>query len=176
MNHADLTPLPRPLREALQQALDSLLGVHEALRQVFPQGQAGPEKGEPSPRFPRRPLELLILETLEAIAPLPVTPLQMTQLINQPHDDVRQTLHALAVLGTIQHARSGYYSHGPGTPNQPPRRKGERREPPPEYNPPPSAHYAARIARIVAQGASRETTDAPAQNTQEKGTAHDGAR
>jgi hypothetical protein len=53
MDHDDVSQLPMPLREALGQALDSLLDLHEAIRQTFPQGQAAPAPGEPPARYPR---------------------------------------------------------------------------------------------------------------------------
>ena len=157
MSTADFSHLPQPVRVAMQHLLETLV-------QTFP--VPGDQSTAPPPaRFPRQPLELLVLETLEAIAPMPVTPVQMTQLTGGPHEDVRQTLQALATLGTIQHLRAGYYCHGPGTPNRPPGKRGERREPPPEVQP-PSARYAARIARIVAQGTRRETTASPPRGAQ----------
>jgi hypothetical protein len=159
MEFPDLSALPPPV-------LHAVLDLLEALRQTCAQAQPETQQGESPPRFPRRPLELLILETLELIAPMPVTPVQMTVLINQPHDVVRDTLNALAVLGTIQHLRAGYYGHGPAVGDVPfrSRKKGGGRPPPPEVHP-PSAHYAARIARIVAQWTSRETGTATDQET-----------
>ena len=145
MELADLSPLPQAVHAALLHLLETLV-------QAFPQGQAAPQPGEPPPRFPRRPLELQILEILETVAPMPVTPRQMAVLCQQPHEAVRATLNALAVLGTIQHLSAGSYSHGQPSGEQPfrSRKKGGDRPPPSEVQL-PSTQYAARIARIVAQ-------------------------
>ena len=147
MEQVDLRRLPPSVHAAMQHLLETLV-------QTFP--LPGDQSTAPPPaRFPRQPLELLVLETLAAIAPMPVTPVQMTGLIQQPHEAVRATLQALATLGTIQHLRAGYYSHGPGTPNQPPlKQRGGSRPLPPREDLPPSARYAAQIARIVAQESS----------------------
>jgi hypothetical protein len=164
----EVTQMPLPLREALKQAMTSLLDLHETLKQAFAQAQPETQPGDPPQRFPRRPLELMILEALEAIAPMPVTPVQMTVLINQPHAVVRDTLNALAVLGTIQHLRAGYYSHGPAVGDVPfrSRKKGGDRPPPSEVQLP--------SARIVAQSSRQGSPADPAPGADE-GQAPDGA-
>ena len=144
MTPRDLTDLPHPVRDALLRLLDAIQQHMPTTPPVTPPG----ESSTPG-RFPRQALEILLLETLEANAPMPFSPFQLSELLGQPQLEVRNTLHALAVLGTITHVRAGYYSHGQGVPGQTTRKqRDDRREPSPPR--PPSARYAAQIARIVA--------------------------
>src|SRR5262245_16851532 len=159
MNHADLGQLPRPLHDALLRALESLLDLHDTLLQVYP--------AQPTVPYPRSATEVLVLDALTQIAPLPATPKQVAEMIGKPHGEVQHILLSLEWLGTIYRLSKGNYS------TVQPRLPHPARTAPDEAAR-PSAQYAARIARIVAQGSSRETDTAPTHDhPQEKGTAHD---
>ena len=174
MDKTDVNQLPRPLREALLRAFESLLDLHDTLLQVYP--------AQPTAPYPRSALEVLCLDALTAIAPLPATSKQVAAMIGKPDAAIQRILFSLETLGTIYRPTKGYYSlvkaQLPTLAGTPPDEPGRS-----------SAHYAARIARIVAQERSRETTISPAQEasgarqreaashshtpTHEKGTAHD---
>jgi hypothetical protein len=62
-------------------------------------------------RFPRSRVELAILEILRHWDPLELTPVQVAMLVHAPLLDVRRRLQALAMLGTVNHRRRGYYQH-----------------------------------------------------------------
>ena len=98
------------------------------------------ENAESSQRFPRGPLELLILETLEALAPMAVSPLQLSGMISRPHVEVRNILSALANLATIAHPAKGLYRHGPPDEVRPTTPPSTR----------PSTEFAATIAALCA--------------------------
>ena len=59
-------------------------------------------------RFPRSRVELAILRHW---APLELTPVQVAMLVHAPLLAVRPRLQALAMLGTVNHRRRGYYQH-----------------------------------------------------------------
>jgi hypothetical protein len=62
--------------------------------------------------FPRSPLEEGVLEVLHILAPIPATTLQVATLLETgAYRQVRTILQALAMLGTIEHPRKGYYRH-----------------------------------------------------------------
>lgn len=65
------------------------------------------------PRFPRRDVELRVLEALQALYPMPATSIQVAALVNVPPLEVRTILQALAILETVEHPRKGYYRHRP---------------------------------------------------------------
>ena len=145
MDHADLSQLPRPLREDLLRALESVIDLHNTLPHVYSM--------QPTAPYPRSATEWLVLEALQAMAPMPATPKQVAEMIHKPHHEVRLILTALEILGTIYRHTKGYYSTV--APPQLPTDVGR-----------PSAQYAAQIARIVAQERSptpAEPPDAPAQ-------------
>jgi hypothetical protein len=137
MDTTDLGHLPRPLREALDRALGSLLDLHDTLLLVY--------SPQPTTPYPRSATELLCLEALTQIAPVPVGPRQLGAMIGKPQEEVYRVLLALEMLGTIYRVSKGNYSTVPSP--LPPETRTRRDEPPR-----PSAQYAARIARIVAQG------------------------
>jgi hypothetical protein len=143
MQSYDISHLPPPIREGVLRFLETLV-------QAFPLAGAEAGPGElpaaaSPPRFPRGATELLVLEALEALAPMPATPMQLAGLVNKPHLEVRSTLQALAMLGTIAHVHKGYYRHGP--PVEPVR---------------PSTRFAAQIAAFCAPSTRRDPTAAPA--------------
>jgi hypothetical protein len=141
MNTTDFPHLPQAVREALLRLVEA---IQQSLSIPLPGEGPTPE------RYPRHLLELQILDTLAGIAPMPVTPVQLANLIRQPYADVTPTVQALCTLGTIQRVGRGYYSHGPGTLNPTrAKKRGGALGPPPTLA--PSAQYSAQIARIVAQ-------------------------
>jgi hypothetical protein len=158
MDNADLSQLPRPLREAMVRACESVIDLHDVLQQVSP--------AQPSAPYPRSAMEWLVLAALAAMAPMPATPKQGAEMIHKPHLEVQKILFALEVLGTIYRHTKDYYS----TVAPPPLPTDVGR---------PSALSAARIARIVAQetrhaGEERHRELRMHQHhTDEKGTAHD---
>ena len=164
MDKTDVNQLPRPLFEALQRALESALDLHDTLVQVYP--------AQPTAPYPRSAMEVLCLDALRAIEPLPATPKQVAAMINKPNDEVYRILLALEILGTIYRPDQGVLQHRGTTAFQwdavPTHRRGTAQH-----------QYAARIARIVAQ----ETRQAGEKShpelrthqtpTDEKGTTHD---
>ena len=99
---------------------------------------AGPSAASP-PRFPRGATELLVLEALEALAPMPATPQQLATMVHKPGREVLPILQALATLGTIQHPAKGLYAHGR-----------------PEDDVRPSRRFAAQIAAAVQSAHTKE--------------------
>lgn len=136
MDKTAFNQLPRPLFEALERALESALDLHDTLLQVYP--------AQPTAPYPRSALEVLCLDALRAIEPLPATPKQVAAMINKPNPEVYRVLTALEWLGTIYRPTKGYYSTVAPLPSS------AAPYPPPEEGR-PSARYAAQIARIVAQ-------------------------
>ena len=135
MESYDLSHLPQPVHDAVLHVLATLVQAFpvppvEAVRVDRP-------SAESPPRFPRSPIELLVLEALEALAPMPASPLQLAGMLNKPPLEVRTTLQALAMLGTIVHPGKGYYRHG--RPEDEVRPSGR-----------PSALFAATIAALCA--------------------------
>jgi hypothetical protein len=59
-------------------------------------------------RFPRSAVELRILDMVEQLAPLPVTPRQIATLLGLHPEQVRLVLQELATLGTVAHPDLGY--------------------------------------------------------------------
>ena len=139
-DHADLSPLPRPLREALLRTLESVIDLHNVLTQVYP--------AQPAALYPRSATEWLVLEALQAMAPMPATPSEVAKMIGRPRSEVQSILIALEILDTIYRHHKGLYSTvaAPALPTDVGR---------------PSALYAARIARIVAQERSPAPGDPP---------------
>lgn len=101
-------------------------------------------------RFPRSAVELQILEALQQLSPLPVTPRQVAAMLGVPAEQVRLLLQALATLGTIDHPAMGYYRHKP---TAPPARAPQAM---PRYDPVPCAVIEASTPQ---RGNAR--TDAP---------------
>lgn len=107
MQNYDMSHLPVPVH-------DAVLALLATLVQAFPLAPAaavqvdGPSVAS-APRFPRSDTEMMILETLEALAPAPVSPQQLAAMLNRPHVEVRTILQALAMLGTIAHPAKGLY-------------------------------------------------------------------
>ena len=93
MDNADLSQLPRPLREAMLRACESVIDLHDVLQQVSP--------AQPSAPYPRSAMEWLVLAALAAMAPMPATPKQGAEMIHKPHLEVQKILFALEVLGTM---------------------------------------------------------------------------
>ena len=62
-------------------------------------------------RFPRRDVELRVLEALQALHPLPATVRKVAAMVGLPQLQVRTILQALGMLGTVEHPRPGYYQH-----------------------------------------------------------------
>lgn len=153
MDKTDVNQLPRPLFEALQRALESALDLHDTIQQIYP--------AQPTAPYPRSAMEVLCLDALRAIEPLPATPKQVAAMINKPNDEVYRILLALEMLGTIYRPTKGYYS------TMAPRPSSGKPYPPTEEGR-PSTQYAARIARIVAQSTRRDTGIAPTQETSEE--------
>ena len=95
--------------------------------------------------------------------------LDLSHDVPYPRQDISHVLQGLVMLGTIHRHGHGYLCLGPPVSEEerwrqlglPPRphAHGHARLPGPEL--PPSTQYAARIARIVAQETSRETTASP---------------
>ena len=103
MDKTDVNQLPRPLFEALQRALESALDLHDTLVQVYP--------AQPTAPYPRSAMEVLCLDALRAIEPLPATPKQVAAMINKPNDEVYRILLALEILGTIYRPDQGVLQH-----------------------------------------------------------------
>ena len=61
--------------------------------------------------FPRSAVELRVLEALQALSPMPATPIQVAALVDLPHLQVRTLLQALAMLEAVDHPGKGYYRH-----------------------------------------------------------------
>jgi hypothetical protein len=70
------------------------------------------------------------------------SPVQVAALVHAPHLEARNTLQALATLGTIAHPSRGYYA----------------RYALPEEDLRPSAGFAAQIAALCAPSTNREHT------------------
>lgn len=96
------------------------------------------------PRFPRRTVELQVLEALAALAPMPATSIQVAAMINKPPLEVRIILQALAMLETVAHPRRGYYRYRP-----------------PEDGAPASARFAAQIAAVCVPRTPQGPTTPP---------------
>jgi hypothetical protein len=139
MQNYDISHLPAPVHDAVLQLLETLV-------QAFPLAPAegvrvsGPSPESP-PRFPRSATELLCLDALAALAPMPATPHQVATMIGKAHLEVRTTLQALAMLGTVDHPAKGYYRHGP------PAAAADVR---------PSARFASQIAALCAPTPERK--------------------
>ena len=122
MQNFDISHLPQPVH-------DAVLHVLETLVQAFPLAPAEAVRGDlpaaarPS-RFPRSATELLVLETLEALAPMPATPQQVATMIHKTRTEVQAILASLETLGTITRPAKGLYR--------------------------PSARFAAQIAALYA--------------------------
>ena len=144
MDMSSFDQLPRPLSQALSRALESVLDLHDTLQQVYPT--------QPTAAYPRSAMEVLCLDALRAIEPLPATPKQVAAMINKPNDEVYRILLALEMLGTIYRPTKGYYS------TVAPRPSSGKPYPPTEEGR-PSAQYAARIARIVAKETRPEASE-----------------
>jgi hypothetical protein len=155
MENYDLSHLPQPVHDAVLQLLETLV-------QAFPLAPAeGVRVSGPSPEspprvpcdgvgrggvglhapFPRSATELLCLDALAALAPMPATPHQVATMIGKAHLEVRTTLQALAMLGTVDHPAKGYYRHGP------PAAAADVR---------PSARFASQIAALCAPTPERK--------------------
>ncbi len=146
MEHYDISHLPAPVH-------DAVLHVLETLVQAFPLAPAeAVQVDEPSaaspPRFPRSATELLVLEALEALAPMPATPQQLATMLHKPGREVLPILQALATLGTIAHPAKGLY-----------------RDKRVEDDVRPSTRFAARIAVLGAPSTHRGPTASPALST-----------
>lgn len=137
MDRADLNQLPRPLREALLRTFESVIDLQDVLTHVYHAQHTAP--------YPRSATELLVLDVLADMAPMPATPKQVAEMIHKPHTEVQRILIALEMLGTIYRPTKGYYSTmAPPSPADVGR---------------PSALYAARIARIVGQETRPEASE-----------------
>ena len=88
----DVSQLPRPLREALLRVFESVIDLHDVL--------AGVPRAARAP-YPRSAMEWLVLEALQAMAPMPATPKQVAAMISKPHGEVQRILMALEMVGTI---------------------------------------------------------------------------
>ena len=151
------------------------LRLLEAITQTVPQAHLPPPEGTP-PRYPRSPIELAVLDALAAMHPHGASALDLSHVVSYPRPAMSHVLQGLVMLGTIHRHGHGYYVFGPPVSEEerwrqlglPPRphAHGHARLPGPEL--PPSARYAARIARIVAHGTSRETTASPTLGGQEE--------
>ncbi len=143
MESYDLSHLPPPVHDAVLHVLGTL--VQAFVPPVEAVQVAGPSAGGPE-RFPRSALELQVLECLEEMSPLAMSPLQVATIIHQPHLAVRNTMTALAMLGAIGHPRRSYYTRhalpteDDSTPSLPSRR------------------YTSRIAALCAPSTHREHT------------------
>jgi hypothetical protein len=139
MQNSDMPHLPQPVHHALLQFLETLVRAFP-----LPTAEAvlvdGPSAGGPD-RFPRSATELLVLEALEAITPMPATPQQVATMIHKPGREVLPILQALATLGTVQHPAKGLYRHGR-----------------PEDDLRPSTRFAAKIAALCTPSTHREHT------------------
>jgi hypothetical protein len=153
MESYDLSHLPPPVH-------DAVLHVLETLVQAFPVATseavqvAGPSAGGLE-RFPRGALELLVLEALEALAPMSASPLQVATMIHRPHLEVRNTLQALAMLGTIGHPHRGYYARYALPADYVPRSAGSAAQ---KNDSTPSTRFAPQIAALCTPSTPREHT------------------
>jgi hypothetical protein len=152
MQHNDISRLPADVHDAVLHLLKMLV-------EAFPVATVeavridGPSAESP-PRFPRSATELLVLEALEALAPMSATPVQVATMLHRNHLEVRTVLQALAMRGTIAHPRKGYYARdwpsedtSLGTVHGPPKKDIR-----------PSAGFAAQIAALCAPSTNREHT------------------
>jgi hypothetical protein len=91
------------------------LAREEARLQGSSRTQASPTAAtQPaSPEYPRGDLELRILETLRAYYPMPLTPVQLAVMLDEPRERVLYFMQALATLGTIARPTRSYYQHIP---------------------------------------------------------------
>lgn len=108
-------PTPRPCPHATAaQARCPACTVTHAAEAILAEAQPA-EAPVGGGAFPRSPLEQAVLEVLQALAPLPATTLQVASLLERvSYRQVRTVLQALALLGTIEHPRQGYYRYRPG--------------------------------------------------------------
>lgn len=67
---------------------------------------APPEAPQPGPP---RSIEQQVPDALRALAPLPATALQVAGVLRLPRSPVQRMLSALALLGTVDQPRKGYY-------------------------------------------------------------------
>jgi hypothetical protein len=153
MENYDISHLPPAVHDALLHLLETIV-------QAFPVAAVEVDRiaspaADSQTRFPRGATELLLLEALEALAPMPASPAQVAALAQKPREEVRTLLQALATLGTIHHPGSGLYRHRlPGEDVQRRVPRGARQERLARQGLPvdtdrPSRHYAARIAAAV---------------------------
>src|SRR5262245_45614552 len=158
-DYDDLNQLPRALYANLLHLRDTLLQLLPLVPLTADTASSG---------FPRSPLELAVLRALAAKQPGGASALELSQMIPYPRADISRVLTGLRTLGTVHRWGHGSYVLGPptsydarrqqrGLPPLSPPAATRARQPGPAL--PPSARYAARIARAVAQGTSRETTD-----------------
>ena len=108
MERSDMRHLPQAVH-------DAVLHLMETLVEAFPQPAdavlVDVQTEEPQQPFPRSVVELLVLDALQALSPMPATSIQVAAMVNRPHLEVRAILQALAMLATIEHPRKGYYRH-----------------------------------------------------------------
>jgi hypothetical protein len=116
----DLHSLAPAVRDALLQLITALVdtprpAVVSAVPAIIASAEAIVDAAQhPDPaRFPRSAPELAVLAALETLSPLPATAIQIAAMVHLPHLEARIILQALAMLGTIDHPRNGYYSHRP---------------------------------------------------------------
>lgn len=131
MQNYDISHLPPDLHDAVLHLLETLVQALPLASVEAVQGDR-PSAASP-PRFPRSATELLVLEALEVLAPMPATPQQLATMVGKPGRDVLPILQALATLGTIQHPAKGLYRHGR-----------------PEDDVRPSTRFARQIAQLCA--------------------------
>jgi hypothetical protein len=142
------------------------LRLLEAITQIVPQAPAPPPEGTP-PRYPRRALELAVLDALAPLHPMGASPRDLAQVLPYSHQEISRMLQGLVLVGTVHRLGHGYFVLGPEIPTEERLRKlgvqttrpyahGQARLPVQDL--PPSTRYAAQIASIVAQETSRETT------------------
>ena len=116
----DLQSLAPAVRDALLHLVTALVdttrpGAMPRLPATIASAEAIVDAAQrPDPaRFPRSAAELAVLAALETLYPLPATAIQLATMVPVPHMEVRIILQALAMLGTVEHPRNGYYRHRP---------------------------------------------------------------
>jgi hypothetical protein len=97
-----MKPTPHPLEHGEDLATRSAAAMAEEI-----------VAAAPVPLYPRGDLEIRILETLRVYYPMPLTPVQLAVMLDQPRERVLSFMQALAILGTIARPTRSYYQHIP---------------------------------------------------------------